>query len=68
VARERVPLVLIQRQLGQSHLGITSIYLEGIDSSEIINTVCTAVPHPYSRQAPDSDGGPVQPAYGRITA
>ncbi|MBV9367014.1 MAG: tyrosine-type recombinase/integrase [Solirubrobacterales bacterium] len=37
MAREGVPLVVIQRQ--HANLGITSIYLEGIDSSEIINTV-----------------------------
>ncbi len=39
MAREGVPLVVIQRQLGHANLGITSIYLEGIDSSEIINAV-----------------------------
>jgi site-specific recombinase XerD len=39
MAREGVPLVVIQRQLGHANLGITSVYLEGIDSSEIINTV-----------------------------
>ncbi len=39
MAREGVPLVVIQRQLGHANLGITSIYLDGIDSSEIINTV-----------------------------
>ena len=39
VAHEGVPLVVIQRQLGHAHLGITSIYLQGIDSSEIIGTV-----------------------------
>jgi integrase/recombinase XerD len=45
MAREAVPLVVIQRQLGHANLGITSIYLEGIDSSEIINRV-------YQRPAP----------------
>ena len=30
---------LIQRQLGHGNLGITSIYLQGIDSAEIIDTV-----------------------------
>jgi hypothetical protein len=31
---------VIQRQLGQhANLGITSVYLQGIDSSEIISTV-----------------------------
>jgi site-specific recombinase XerD len=39
MAHEGVPLVVIQRQLGHANLGITSIYLQGIDSSEIINTV-----------------------------
>jgi integrase/recombinase XerD len=31
--------VVIQRQLGHANLGITSIYLQGTDSSEIISTV-----------------------------
>ena len=39
MAHEGVPLVVIQRQLGQANLGITSVYLQGIDSSEIISTV-----------------------------
>jgi site-specific recombinase XerD len=39
MAREGVPLPVIQRQLGHANLGITSIYLQGIDNSEIINTV-----------------------------
>jgi site-specific recombinase XerD len=39
MAREGVPLNVIQRQLGHANLGITSIYLQGIDSSEIIDTV-----------------------------
>jgi integrase/recombinase XerD len=30
---------VIQRQLGHANLGITSIYLHGIDSSEIIDIV-----------------------------
>jgi integrase/recombinase XerD len=34
-----VPLVVIQRQLGHSNLGITSIYLQGIDNGEIIERV-----------------------------
>jgi integrase len=38
-AREGVPLIVIQRQLGHSNLGITSVYLQGIDSGEIIETV-----------------------------
>ena len=39
MAREGVSLVVIQRQLGHSNLGITSIYLQGIDNAEIIDTV-----------------------------
>ena len=39
MAREGVPLVVIQRQLGHAHLRVTSIYLQGIDNSEIIDTV-----------------------------
>ena len=39
MAHEGVPLVVIQRQLGYANLGITSIYLQGINSSEIIGTV-----------------------------
>lgn len=39
MAREGVPLPVIQRQLGHAHLGITTIYLQGIDTTEIINAV-----------------------------
>jgi site-specific recombinase XerD len=39
MAREGVPLVVIQRQLGHRNFGITSVYLQGIDSGEIIETV-----------------------------
>jgi site-specific recombinase XerD len=45
MAHEGVPLIVIQRQLGHSNLGITSIYLQGIDSAEIIDTV-------HARRAP----------------
>jgi site-specific recombinase XerD len=45
MAHEGVPLVVIQRQLGHANLGVTSVYLQGIDSSEIIATV-------HSRPAP----------------
>ena len=45
MAHEGVPLIVIQRQLGHSNLGITSIYLQGIDSGEIIETV-------HARRAP----------------
>jgi integrase/recombinase XerD len=39
MAREGVPLNVIQRQLGHANLGVTSIYLQGIDNAEIIETV-----------------------------
>jgi site-specific recombinase XerD len=39
LAREGVPLNVIQRQLGHTDLGVTSIYLQGIDNAEIINTI-----------------------------
>jgi hypothetical protein len=39
LAREGVPLIVIQRQLGHSNLGITSVYVQGIDNAEIIDTV-----------------------------
>ena len=45
MAHEGVPLLVIQRQLGHSNLGITSIYLQGIDNAEIIETV-------HARRAP----------------
>jgi integrase len=45
LAREGVPLIVIQRQLGHRNLGITSIYLQGIDNAEIIETV-------HARRAP----------------
>jgi integrase/recombinase XerD len=32
-------LTVVQRRLGHANLGITSIYLQGIDNSEIIDTV-----------------------------
>jgi integrase len=39
MAREGVPLNVIQRQLGHTNLGVTSAYLQGIDNAEITNTV-----------------------------
>jgi site-specific recombinase XerD len=41
LAREGVPLNIIQRQLGHTNLGTTSIYLQGIDTEEIITAVRT---------------------------
>jgi site-specific recombinase XerD len=45
LAREGVPLNVSQRQLGHANLGTTSIYLQGIDTEEIIATV-------HARRAP----------------
>jgi site-specific recombinase XerD len=45
MAREGVPLIVIQRRLGHSNLGITSVYLQGIGNAEIIDTV-------HARRAP----------------
>jgi site-specific recombinase XerD len=45
MAHEGVPLIVIQRQLGHTNLGITSIYLPGIDNAEIIEAV-------HARRAP----------------
>ena len=36
---EGIPLPLIQRQLGHSHLSTTGTYLEGINHEEVISTV-----------------------------
>jgi hypothetical protein len=36
MAREGVPLNVIQRQLGHADLGVTSVYLQGIDNTEVI--------------------------------
>jgi integrase/recombinase XerD len=44
-AREGVALIVIQRQLGHSNLGITSVYLQGLDNAEIIETL-------HARRAP----------------
>jgi integrase/recombinase XerD len=47
---EGIPLRLIQRQLGHSHLSTTGIYLEGINTEEIISTV-------HARRAPMMHAG-----------
>jgi integrase len=39
MARAGVPLPVIQRQLGRSNLGVTSTYLQGIHTAEIIDTI-----------------------------
>jgi site-specific recombinase XerD len=45
LAREGVPLIVIQRQLGHRNLDITSVHLQAIDNAEIIDTV-------HARRAP----------------
>ena len=39
MSREVIPLPVIQRQLGHADLGITSVYLRGIDNTEIVHAV-----------------------------
>jgi site-specific recombinase XerD len=39
LAREGVPLNILQRQLGHANLGTTSIYLQRVDPEEIIAAV-----------------------------
>jgi integrase/recombinase XerD len=39
MSREGISLIVIQRQLGHADLAITSRYLRGIDSTEIIQAV-----------------------------
>jgi integrase len=45
MSREGIPITVIQRQLGHADLGVTSVYLRGIDNHEIIDTV-------HERRAP----------------
>ena len=51
MAREGVPLNVIQRQLGHVNLGVTSVYLDGIDTAEIIDTVHNRRPPMISASA-----------------
>jgi integrase/recombinase XerD len=51
LAREGVPLNVIQRQLGHADLGVTSVYLQGIDTSEIVNTLFARQPPTMSATA-----------------
>ena len=41
MAREGVPLIVIQRQLGHTNIAITSIYLQGIDNTDLAGRVET---------------------------
>jgi site-specific recombinase XerD len=51
MAREGVPLKVIQRQLGHVNLGGTSVYLDGIDTAEIIDAVHNRRPPMISASA-----------------
>jgi hypothetical protein len=44
MAREGVPLIVIQRRIGHSNLGITSVYLQGIDNAESSKRSTPAAP------------------------
>ena len=64
MAREGVPLNVIQRQLGHADLGVTSVYLQGIDNTEVISAV-------HARRAPPmpaSAGLLLQPSAARARA
>ncbi len=50
LAREGLALNIIQRQLGHANLRVTTVYLQGIDSGEIISAV-------HARQAPMMPAG-----------
>jgi integrase len=52
MAREGIPLIVIQWQLGHTNPGITSTDLEGIDSTEIVDTVHARRVTPSTRAAP----------------
>ena len=39
LSREKVPLALIQRQLGHSNPGTTGIYLQGISNTEVVEAM-----------------------------
>ena len=51
LARDGVPVNIIQRQLGHTDLGTTSVYLQGIDPSEIIDAVRSRKPPTISATA-----------------
>jgi site-specific recombinase XerD len=49
LTREGISLPLIQRQLGHAHLGVTSVYLRGIDRARS-STPSTLAAHRHPRQ------------------
>jgi len=48
---EGVPFNVIQRQLGHADLGVTSVYLQGIDNTEVISTVRSGLAPPMPASA-----------------
>jgi len=68
-----VPLNVIQRQLGHADLGVTSVYLQGIDNTEVITAVhsrqrrrCPRVPDCfYSRRLLVARSGSPGRRFGR---
>ena len=67
LAREGIPLNVIQRQLGHRNLGVTSIDLQGIDPDEVIQTVHgrrpPMIPASFGLTLPDSRVQPGDPAF-----
>jgi hypothetical protein len=69
MADEGVPLLVIQRQLGYSNLGITSIYLQGIDNAEIMDPSTPAERRWFPRpDRSDFDNGRRERRASRIAA
>jgi hypothetical protein len=54
MSREGIPLLVIQRQLGDADLGINSAYLRGIENTEISHGI-------PERPAPMIPAGPTLP-------
>ena len=67
MAHEDVAPSVVQRQLGHSNLGITSIYLPAIDNAEIIEAVTPAARH-WCPPAPRSGSDDVCGDAARRTA
>jgi hypothetical protein len=57
-AREGQALNILQRQLGHANLGVTSIYLQGIDSAEVVDAVHARRPPVVSATSAIRDAGP----------
>ena len=68
MARGGVPLIIIQRQLGTPDLGITSVYLQGIDDTVVVtrSTSRRAPMVPSTARCPPK--GSTRPAAGNRTS